>query len=292
MSHDTIRTSSAPFNWRDHLKVHPAADLFPLMSETELKELAEDIKQNGLKNPIVLATTSLLDESGNRTDVYTHALLDGRNRLDALALLGWLEPAEKPKKSLKRGVSTTRWYAPIKLICDDVVNINDDAIFNFEDGDFGDDCLYSTSASLNLHRRHLTPSQKRDLIAKQLKRDPEVSDRQIGDTVSADHKTVGDVRAELERRGEIPHVKKRKDTKGRKQPSSKPKSDDLLQRLYDDQEAWLAANPGKTLSDGFWLTDTRTEEERAAGLPPRVKSDLEIVDRLKRQDDAIKQALK
>jgi hypothetical protein len=30
------------FNWRDHLKVHPAADLFPLMSEAELKELAED----------------------------------------------------------------------------------------------------------------------------------------------------------------------------------------------------------------------------------------------------------
>ena len=36
-----------PINWRDHLAVHPAAELFPLLSETDpaaLKELAEDIR--------------------------------------------------------------------------------------------------------------------------------------------------------------------------------------------------------------------------------------------------------
>jgi hypothetical protein len=33
------------FDWRKHLPVHPAADLFPLMSEQELKDLAEDIKE-------------------------------------------------------------------------------------------------------------------------------------------------------------------------------------------------------------------------------------------------------
>ena len=27
------------FNWREHLPVHPAADLFPLMSEQELESL-------------------------------------------------------------------------------------------------------------------------------------------------------------------------------------------------------------------------------------------------------------
>ena len=34
--------------------MHPAADLFPMMSETELKELGEDIKTNGLRVPIAL----------------------------------------------------------------------------------------------------------------------------------------------------------------------------------------------------------------------------------------------
>ena len=32
-------------SWRDVLKVHPAAELFPLMSDAELKELGEDIKR-------------------------------------------------------------------------------------------------------------------------------------------------------------------------------------------------------------------------------------------------------
>jgi hypothetical protein len=34
-------------SWRDHLPVHPAADLFPMMSELELDELAKDIKDKG-----------------------------------------------------------------------------------------------------------------------------------------------------------------------------------------------------------------------------------------------------
>jgi ParB-like chromosome segregation protein Spo0J len=41
-------------SWRDHIKVHPAADLFPMMSEAELKELAESIKKNGMKVPVVI----------------------------------------------------------------------------------------------------------------------------------------------------------------------------------------------------------------------------------------------
>jgi hypothetical protein len=45
---------------------HPAADLFPLMAETELQALADDIEQHGLQEPIIL-----LDG----------LVLDGRNRL-------------------------------------------------------------------------------------------------------------------------------------------------------------------------------------------------------------------
>src|SRR3974390_2198233 len=54
------------------IKVHPKAALFPMLSKEELSELAEDIKQNGLKHPIVLDNEGLL--------------IDGRNRLEACTL--------------------------------------------------------------------------------------------------------------------------------------------------------------------------------------------------------------
>jgi ParB-like chromosome segregation protein Spo0J len=51
------------------VRIHPAADLFPLMGQAELAALAEDIAENGLLQPI------LLDDAGR--------VLDGRNRLRA-----------------------------------------------------------------------------------------------------------------------------------------------------------------------------------------------------------------
>jgi hypothetical protein len=74
--------------------------------------------------------------------------------------------------------------------------------------------------SANVHRRHLSAEQKREIIAKLIKADPSKSDRQIGEMIKADHKTVGAVRAEKEATGEISPVEKRvgKDRKARKQP--------------------------------------------------------------------------
>lgn len=59
------------------MDVHPIADLFPMLAEDELRELAADIKQRGLLQPIVL------DADGR--------VLDGRNRLAACELAG-VEP--------------------------------------------------------------------------------------------------------------------------------------------------------------------------------------------------------
>ncbi|TXS31417.1 plasmid replication/partition related protein [Streptomyces sp. ms191] len=59
------------------LKIHPAADIFPMLSEDELLDLAESIKNEGLHNAIVL------DSDG--------VLLDGRNRLAACEIAG-VEP--------------------------------------------------------------------------------------------------------------------------------------------------------------------------------------------------------
>jgi hypothetical protein len=60
------------------IQVHPAADLFPMMTPEELQELAADIQTSGLRNPIVL------DHTGK-------VLIDGRNRLAACEL-GKVEP--------------------------------------------------------------------------------------------------------------------------------------------------------------------------------------------------------
>src|SRR5215475_1831660 len=63
--------------WRDRLAVHPAAEAYPLLLEKELKQLAGDIRRNDLRADFVLW----------RPDDKTEpVLLDGRNRLDALAL--------------------------------------------------------------------------------------------------------------------------------------------------------------------------------------------------------------
>ena len=81
---------------------------------------------------------------------------------------------------------------------------------------------YAFVLSANVHRRHLTGEQKRELIGKVLKAQPDSSNRRIARAGEVDHKTVGSVRDELEGRGEIPHVETRQDSKGRQQPARKP----------------------------------------------------------------------
>jgi hypothetical protein len=40
--------------WRSSVKVHPAAELFPPISEVELRQLAADIEKHGLRDLVVL----------------------------------------------------------------------------------------------------------------------------------------------------------------------------------------------------------------------------------------------
>jgi len=88
-------------------KSHPAAELFPMMTDIELRELADDIQKNGLLEPII---------------IYRDMVLDGRNRLVACKLAG----------------------VPPK--------------FQEANGETKSPTLYVISK--NLHRRHLTISQR------------------------------------------------------------------------------------------------------------------------------------
>jgi ParB-like chromosome segregation protein Spo0J len=187
-------TKSVTFRWRDHLDVHPAAELFPLMSEAELQELAEDIKKNGLSAPIVLWHP---DGDGKPS------LIDGRNRLDALAPLGLLvfdENGRLVRLAFKKRQNDCHPITFADQSCDP----------------------YALALSLNVHRRHLTNEQKRELIGKVLKAKPEASNVAIAKAVKADDKTVASVRRELEANSEIPNKPDRVEASGRRARGRKP----------------------------------------------------------------------
>jgi hypothetical protein len=179
-------------SWRDVLPVHPAADLFPLMSDDELKTLGEDIKKNGLRTPIILWAEGFADHP----DDTEWQLLDGRNRLDAMELVG-LPVVEDHKLVCRRDRDLRYLVGRGDRRTSPVANPHDYVI------------------SANIHRRHLTAEQKRDLIAKVLKAKPEASNRAIAKQVKADDKTVGKVRRELEATAEIPQLDKTTGEDGR-----------------------------------------------------------------------------
>jgi ParB-like chromosome segregation protein Spo0J len=57
--------------------------------------------------------------------------------------------------------------------------------------------------SKNLHRRHLTPERKRELIGELIKAQPDKSNRAIAEQAKVDKNTVTAVRQEMEGRGEF-----------------------------------------------------------------------------------------
>lgn len=202
--------------WADP-QIHPAAEALPMMSDAEIRELADDIKANGLQEPLVVFEDNTEAAHGDDDPFacYPLSLLDGRNRLAALKLLGITDPNDAPKgrgtperlvryvRPLmrtatfgRRGLSKPQWKADV-----------DPAKF---------------VQSLNVYRRHLTSEQKRDVITAYLKIDPTASDRKIARKVGVDNKTAAKVRKEMEEREEIPHAETRTDSAGRKQPASKP----------------------------------------------------------------------
>ena len=87
---------------------HPFSKLFPMLPDDQLQELAEDIRQNGLEQPILV-------------DIHER-IIDGRNRSAACKIAG-VEPVYEPFAG-------------------------------------SDDEILKKVISLNVHRRHLSESQR------------------------------------------------------------------------------------------------------------------------------------
>ena len=115
--------------------IHPVAALFPMMTDEELKSLANDIKKNGLREKITYRLVEGVPQ-----------ILDGRNRMQALELAGYWEPGS--------GFFPTTSFNQVEMT---------------------DAEATAFIISKNLERRHLTTDQKRDFILALLKVDPSPS---------------------------------------------------------------------------------------------------------------------
>ena len=76
--------------------------------------------------------------------------------------------------------------------------------------------------SANIHRRHLSPDERRGIIAELLKLNPNQSNREIAQQTKTSHTTVGAVREELEATGQIGQLSETKGADGKKR-KRKPK---------------------------------------------------------------------
>jgi hypothetical protein len=174
--------------YKENPKKQSWRDILPIHPAAELLPLMDQNGQRNLgrnikANGLQVPAIIHVDANGRRS------LLDGRNRLDGIEYVGL--------PVLKDGALDPELYQEIS----------------------GDPLAYVLSA--NLHRRHLSTKDKRDLAGELLKRMPDKSDRQIAALVGISHHTVACVRRELEGRGQIAHSENREDAKGRRQPATK-----------------------------------------------------------------------
>jgi hypothetical protein len=187
--------NQAARSWRDVLPIHPAAEAFPRLSEFELRELGQDIKQNGLRVPIAYRFTE-------ESNVYE--VLAGISRLDAMETAGIafrLVFGGDGELSI-----TVDGFEFFERYIAQPQRINSDP--------------YEFVISTNIHRRHLDAERRQSLLIELIARTPEKSDRQLGKKLGVDHKTIAKARAKGKQLGRIPQLERTvgKDGKVRKLP--------------------------------------------------------------------------
>jgi len=247
-----------PATWRATLQIHPAAELFPLMSPAELKELGEDIKANGLAHSIALWRAN--------PDAPLE-LLDGRNRLDAIERITGAPVRVRPQ-----------FVSPPVI----EVKAADDWHTVEAQGGVGVEILdssvdpYAYVISTNIKRRHLNVEQRQQLLIALIARAPEKSNRQIGKEIGVTDKTVAHARAKGEDVRIIPNVSTRTDTRGRKQPARKGGSGKPEKKgEKGTREAGRVSRLRRTHSSGRQraTTSTRTLRKKYSASAPTPPSE-------------------
>ena len=149
--------------WRQRFRVHPAADIFPMMSDAELTELGADIVAHGLKTKIDVRRINLPEDDGTFRVGGNHVLevRDGRNRLEAAERVG-----------IDLGPCCFNEINP----ADPVAHI----------------------ISANIHRRHLTKQERADAIVAAAKMAIENKPGQAGPVSDGE---MPDIPPRLDRRG-------------------------------------------------------------------------------------------
>src|SRR5262249_20820609 len=99
--------------------------------------------------------------------------------------------------------------------------------------------------SMNIHRRHLSPEQRRNIIAKLLKANPQLSDRAIATQAKVSPTTVGEVRKTTVQSGQSEtrtglDGKKRKaaQIKGVLSSGKRARQVKTFMKTWDDFEDW------------------------------------------------------
>jgi hypothetical protein len=242
-------------SWRDPVRVHPAADLFPMMSDDELDELGHDIIKNGLGVGIVLWA-----ERSSKKGPEELYLLDGRNRLAAIERA--IPDPEERGGILDAMLNGGGLHEELRFAEPVIVYgqrwgmlFGPNGLSTGEDGWKADVDPYAYAVSANIHRRHLTIEKKRELIAKLIVANPELSDRAIAKMANDDHKKVGAVRAKVEANGEIPHKPaERKEASGRRARGRKRAAVSPQQNADAERKAARVAER--------YARETREREER------------------------------
>jgi hypothetical protein len=232
-------STSAPFDWREDLDVHPAAKQLRPMSKAEFARVAEDIKLHGIKVPPILWSPA----DGSAPPV----LIDGCSRLDILAQLGLLSPHPT---SVNLTIDDDGFVYPFAIVEGEWHDRFGDLAFELRH----DPDPWALVATLNVHRRQLSNADKRKAIDDLIAANPKKTDRQIAEQTGTSPSTVGARRKEAEANVQNGHKKRaeprveasgrkaRGPKPGRKQP--KPAASGLAQ-AYAACDAAIAARKAK-----------------------------------------------
>jgi len=146
--------------------------------------------------------------------------------------------------------------------------------------------------SVNLVRRQISRKQRRELIAEELRRTPDLSNSAIAEVCGTTKKTVKSVRDDLVAKGEIPQFERLRRKNGGHYPvttivttdkRSADRAQKALKELADD-----APTQTLTLENATWLLRDKRRKEIAARPLPTIVSDDVIIEHTDLRKQTIK----